>query len=339
MKKKIIIGVLVLAIAVFGSGFKEASAKEYPSKNIQMIVTFGAGGGTDIVARNLQPILQKELDQTVTVTNMPGAAGAVATEYVSKAKPDGYTVLFGAETLALYPTMAQTDQTINDFRQIGALAFGAGTFVVPPDSEFSNLGEMIKYAKENPGELKMSVSGIGDAWYVVIKLLEKYADIKVSIIPYNSGNKAAIAAMQNEVDVGACGLVEAVDFLANDQLKALAVADTEPMSVEGYGEVPAITDYLPDMAPELPAGSWWGPLVPKGTPDNVVNTLADAFREAVNSERFRTYAKNNAIKIINMYGQEAQNYAKNYARRISWFLYDVGAGRRKPSEVGIERLK
>lgn len=307
------------------------------STPIQLTIPYGAGGGTDTIARKVAAEVQKIIGKTIVCTNMPGAAGAIGAAHFKKQAPDGFNLMFFPETLGLYPAMGQSNLTVDDFIQIYGFDFAPGTFVVKPDSPHKDLASLAKAAKVRDGVIKISSSGIGDAWYLCIALFEKYAGVKIETIPYDSGKDAALAALKGEVDAGGCGLIEVADFLVNGQLRSLAVFAPEDYQIPGYGTVPSAAKTYPDMKPMLPAGSWHGAFLPLGTPKEIIDYYIKYFDEYCKSDTFAKFCVEKGLIRLALPYPKVQDYARQYAKKFSYFLYDAGVAVRNPADVGVTR--
>jgi tripartite-type tricarboxylate transporter receptor subunit TctC len=307
----------------------------YPSRPIEIIVGFGEGGGTDTMARTLQPMLQKELGMPIAVRNMPGASSALALEYVNEQKADGYTILFQTDLVRVFPTMGMTDLTYKDFEQIGIGAMGIANFVVNEQSSLKSFEDLVQLLQK--GNAKVGVAAIGDPWHLTLEIVNSVVDGKAEIITYDSGSNAAMAAMKGEVDFSISGVNEVVDLLRSGDLRSLAVMDNKPFEVDGLGAISPVTDFVSNLSAYVPEGTWWGPAVKAGTPEAIVNKLRDAYNKAIDSKEFQEFAKKKAIVLTDI--ENSQEYTKEITQKTSWLLWDIGVGQRSPEEIGINRSK
>ncbi|WP_191557409.1 tripartite tricarboxylate transporter substrate binding protein [Metabacillus idriensis] len=310
-----------------------SDAEGYPSKPIEIVVGFGEGGGTDTMARTLQPMLQKELGVAVAVKNRPGASSALALEYVSEQKADGHTILLQTDLVRVFPTMGMTDLTYKDFEQVGIGAMGIANFVVKDKSNLKTFDDLVQLLK-NEGA-KVGVAAIGDPWHLTLEILNNVIDGKAEIITYDSGSNAAMAAMKGEVDFSISGVNEVADLLRSGDLRSLAVMDNKPFEVDGLGTIAPVTEFVADLDKFVPEGTWWGPAVKEGTPEIIVEKIKKAYNKAINSNEFKEFAKNKAIVLTDI--QDSQEYTQKATEKTSWLLWDIGVGKRSPEEVGITR--
>lgn len=342
MKKRYVMVLLAMFILLLSacSDDKETKAKDsevstdnYPEKSIEMIVGFGEGGGTDTMARMIQPHFQKALGESVAVRNMPGASSALALEHVSQAAADGHTILFQTDLVRVFPTMGMTDLTYKDFEQIGIGAMGIANFVVREDSELKDFSDLVELLQE--GNAKVGVAGIGDPWHLTLEIVNEVVGGQAEIITFESGANAAMAALKGEVDFSISGVNEVVDLLRSGKARSLGVMDDKAFDVKDFGEIPSVLDTTADLEPFVPEGTWWGPAVKKGTPQEVVDLLKEVYQEALESDEFKKFTDDNAIVIVDI--DDPQKYVQEVTEKTSWLLYDIGAGERSPEEVGISR--
>ncbi|MGG1662133.1 tripartite tricarboxylate transporter substrate binding protein [Brevibacillus sp. NRS-1366] len=312
---------------------KVEEGEPYPNGPIEMIVGFGAGGGTDTMARTIQPKFQEILGVPVAVRNMPGASSALAIEHVQKQQADGQTILFQTDLIRVFPTMGMTDYTYKDFEQIGIGAMGIATFTVKKDSAIKTFSDLVTLLQT--GKAKVGVAGIGDPWHLTLEIVKNTVGGKAEIITYDSGKNAAMAALRNEVDFSISGVNEVVDLLRAGELRALAVMDNKPFQVKGIGSIPPVTDFEGKLAAHVPEGTWWGPSVKAGTPQPIINKLRDAYRRIIQTEEFKKFAEERAIVLITI--EDPQEYTRKITEKTSWLLWDIGVGKRSPEEVGILR--
>ena len=351
MKKKTLslFLILVLSLGVLaGCGSKEESEKvekeetpvaevDFPTKKINLIVPWSAGGITDRVARVFAPLFEKHLGQPVTVINKEGASGAIGTEFAYGEKNDGYTVLFSAETPGVFQVMGTSDLSFKNFEPIKMLIQDTKVIVVPKDSKYDTFEDLVKDIKENPGKIKMSYSGPGASGHLQGLLLQEVG-LDVSMTPYGGGNPAMIATISGEVDFtfGNYGTVK--DYLEVGDLKALAIFGVEEM--EALEGVPAMTEALPEAEKYLPLYFPNSVLVKEGTPEEVKNVLIEAATKALEEPEWLEFVESQSYtRLDDMTPEEIDQYWERYTSITSWLLYDAGAATKSPEDFGIERFE
>lgn len=279
-KSKLMSGVVATSAALFAAAgvVPSSAAAAYPEQPIRMIVGFSAGGTTDVSARILAKEIGAKLGQPVIVENRPGAGSNIASELVSRAKPDGYTIYMVAVTAAINQTLYQNlrfDLT-KDFAPVSHAVSVPNILVVNPGVPVKSVQELVDYAKANPGKLNFSSSGSGTSIHMAGEMFKQLADIDVQHIPYKGSSPAMADLLGGQVDFMFDNMPSAWPHVQGDALRALAVT----------------TDERSKVAPDLPTmqesgfetfsvSSWFGVMAPKGTPDEIVNTLNQAIQSAL----------------------------------------------------------
>jgi len=344
-KKLVALILAVVIIAMMGVGCQKAEtttvetpkADAYPSRPITMVVPFGPGGATDQIGRTMAAQMEKKLGTTITVTNMPGGASAVGNEYVMNANHDGYTVLVEPTDITSIAVMGQSKLTYRDWNIIGVAAAVPTTFVVNPSSDIKDIKDLEAALKEK--KLSCATSDSGCAFTRSMGLFcDTIGAGFPTFVPSGGGGPAAISAMKNEVDITACGLPEAIEYIKSNKLRSLCVWSSIDIEVEGYGTIPSIANGYPDLAQYLPNGGWVGMAVPKDTPEDVVEKLTEAFQFAYDSEDFQNFCKKNFYVSVGLTGDKATEYVAKTESVNAWLLYDMKLTAKSPEEFGIERI-
>ncbi|HZJ10768.1 MAG TPA: tripartite tricarboxylate transporter substrate binding protein [Trueperaceae bacterium] len=306
-----------------------------PDRPINIIVPWAAGGSTDQVTRVMAAELEKELGTSVVVVNQPGASGSVGTTNVLNADKDGYTWAAGAvRDLGTYAVLDMLDTNVEDWH----LYFGVsntGVIAVNPDTPYQTFDELLAAFEANPGQIPVATAGLSSAGHTVMEAIAAATGIEYRHVPYDGGNPAVIATVAGEADVVTQLAVEEAEMLRAGRLRALAAYSEQPLTLEGVGEIPAITDWLPDL--RIPT-NYFGLWAPKGIPEEVVQTMDMVWEDVMeNSEALRTYAAERGALFDPMYGEEALAAAIPSVAHQAWTLYDGGKAPIDPSTLGIER--
>jgi tripartite-type tricarboxylate transporter receptor subunit TctC len=261
------------ATALLGAG--PLWAQGFPAKPLKIIVPFGAGGGADLTARTVGQKLSQQLGQPVVVENKPGAGGVAASDAVAKSAPDGHTLLLMSNASAVSATLFKSlpYDTVRDFTPITTLGFFDIGLLVPAQSRFKTLADVLAYAKANPGRLNVGSINIGSTQNLAAELFKTQAGVDMQIVPFN-GTPAVIQALRGgQIDVAVEILAPIMGQIKGGALRALLVADTERSAL------------LPDVPTSREAGlpnylvsSWNALAVPAATPRAVVERL---YREIV----------------------------------------------------------
>lgn len=328
--------ICVLSIA-FAQPLVAAAETKYPTRPIIAVVGFSAGGPTDLIARGYLPILQEILGVPITVTNMPGAASAVAAQHVLSQRKDGYTIFFASEILSTWQTMGTIDlHPTRDFTPIRIVALATPVLAVPPNSKFNNIEEFIEYAKDNPGELRVGTAGPATVPHISGLLLESKLGCKFTFVPYQGGGPAITAVMGGHVDATIEMVQGMVQAYKGKKLKILASFTNDP--IPGLEEIVPIGKVFPEeLSAHLPYGPYFGPVVAKGTPQEIVDVLVDATEKVTNDERWLEYCKNLLLTPVDYTGEEAVKFLNNWTSKAAWLLYEVGGAKNNPADFGIPR--
>lgn len=334
MKKLNLLLALLLMLVVCEGSFAYAS-ESYPTKPVQVIVGWGAGGGTDMTAREIAPFIEKELGKPWVVTNMPGAAGAIGAEQVLSKKADGYTLLFGSETIALWPLMGISQHWYKDFEPIGVCSQGIATIAVNASSPWKTVEEFINYAKANPKKIKMAITGPATTGAVSAAILKKCLGIEVSTVTYEGQGPAVVALLGGHVDVIMENLSGVVDHHKAGKLRILGVFDNK--RVKTVSDIPAIGEIYPETSEYLPYGAWIGLFAPKNAPKDVVARLTSAMAKAVANPEWQDGVWKVYYVPVGLVGDDAVKFIDSWTSRTAWLIHDLGVARKSPAELGIPK--
>jgi tripartite-type tricarboxylate transporter receptor subunit TctC len=273
--------------AVLAPGLASAQAG-WPGKPIRLVVPFAAGGTTDILARSLAPELQKALGQPVVVENKPGAGGNLASADVAKTPPDGYTMLMGtvgthAINASLYPKLPY--DPVKDFTPVTLMAGVPNVLVLNPafaqKHNINSVADFIRAAKANPGKFNMASSGNGTSIHLSGELFKSMAGVFMLHFPYRGSGPALIDLMGGSMDLMFDNLPSALPHIKSGKLKALAV--TSARRSDALPDLPTIEEAGGPTLKGFEASSWFGVLVPAGTPAEIVNRLQAESAKAIAS--------------------------------------------------------
>lgn len=308
---------------------------EYPEKEIQGIIQWGAGGSTDTVMRSVTPHAEAALGGSVVMQNMTGGVGAIALNYVADAEADGYTLLMGAENPLLYKVMGLGDKDYSDFIPINILARGTPLLVASPDAPFDTYSEMLTYIGENPNAVKFGSTGPGGLPSVVTAMIASTTDLPVIFVPYDGDGPALTALQGGAIDVMPAVLGAAIEGVRAGTMKPLALFDT--VASEALPDVAPITESNPAFDAMLPWGPFFGVFVKKGTPDDVVAKLTAAYATAAEAPDFVALMKGRGFSMMNISGTEAEDFLTGWQQTTAWLMQDAGLTKASPEDFGIAR--
>jgi tripartite-type tricarboxylate transporter receptor subunit TctC len=269
LKNKVIQSLIFISISVFSLAF--AQAQTWPSKQpIKFIVVYPPGGASDVTARLIATKLSESIGQSVNVENKPGANGIIATEFVAKSPPDGYTLLMAnlgpnAINPVIYKKLPY--DAIKDFSAITLTTIVPQFIVVSPSLPIYSVNDLISYAKANPGKVTFASAGNGASNHLSGELFNAMAGIKMQHIPYKGDAPGLVDVMAGQVNVALPTAIAAAPHVRSGKLRALAVTSTKRLP--SFPDVPTVSETLPGFE----AVSWGGVMVPAGTPQPIINRL------------------------------------------------------------------
>ena len=330
MKKRLLSTIAALAFAA-----APAFAADYPSKDIQGIIQWGAGGSTDAVMRAVSPAAEKALGTDIVLTNKTGGVGAIAMKYVNAKKADGYTLLMGAENPQMYKVLDLADIDYNDMIPVSILARGTPIFVARNDAPYNNMQEFLDYAKANPGKVKVGSTGPGGLTSIVMAMVDSQVKLDITSVPYDGDGPALTALQGGAIDVMPSVLGASIEHVKAGRMKVIGLMDeTAHPLLPG---IDPITKTLPGLEKLLPWGPFFGVFVKAGTPDDVVAKLSAAFNESAQQQSFKDLMDARGFTLMGISGKEAQDFLSEYRSVSSWIVYDAGFGKKSPEEFGIKR--
>ncbi|MES2687752.1 MAG: tripartite tricarboxylate transporter substrate binding protein [Pseudomonadota bacterium] len=257
-----------------------AAAQTFPSKPVRIVVPFGAGGVADLTARTVAQRLGESLGQAVVIENKPGAGGVVAGDAVAKAEPDGHTLLLMSNGTAVSAGLFKSlpFDTVRDFTPVSTLGFFDIAIITPADSKFKNLGELLAFARANPGKLNLGSINIGSTQNLAAELFKTSSGTDVQIVPFN-GTPAVITALRGgQIDAAVEILGPVLPQIKANAVRALAVTGEKRAVV-----LPDVPTAKESGLPTFVASSWNALAAPAKTPKDVIARLNKEINAAVNS--------------------------------------------------------
>jgi tripartite-type tricarboxylate transporter receptor subunit TctC len=315
-----------------------ATAQDYPWKPdrpITIIVPWAAGGSTDQMARIVASELEDELKQKFIVVNQPGASGSIGTRNAAEAPKDGYTWGAGAATdVGTYRVLGMLDTGLKDWHMFFAVA-NLTAIAANPNAPFKDFGQLLEVLKTSGANVPVATAGLSSAGHNFMESVKATAKINYRHVTYDGGNPAVLSTVSGETQAVSQLLVEMSEFIKGKRLIPLAVLSDKPVVLEGYGELPPVTKWLPTMpAPMNYFGIWCA----KGTPENVVRTMTMVWDKKIkSSEALKKYATARSALFTPIHGAEAETESFKMVRYTAWLYFDAGKGKVSPDTVGIPR--
>jgi tripartite-type tricarboxylate transporter receptor subunit TctC len=312
----------ILAIAV------AALAEDaYPERPITMVVTFAAGGSSDVLARTVAQSMSYGLRQQIAVENRPGAGGQIGAEYVAHAAPDGYTILFGTNgTLGIGPALYKHlhYDPAHDLAPVGILHKLPLLLIVNPSIPAKNLQELIAYARKNPGKLSFASAGVGSVSHLAGELFKEEANIDILHVPYKGGGAAVPDLIAGRVSMMLETIPNALPLAKSGQMRAIAVT-TKERSVAA----PDIPTFAEAGLPNFDVSAWTGLFVPAGTPAAVIDRLNAETRKIANDPHY--------VALVHKMGT---NVARSSPQEFGAFVRDdVARWAKVIAHAGIPRIE
>ncbi len=263
---------------LFTASFATAQITPYPNRPIRMIVGFGAGGGTDIVARIMAQKMSEILSQPIAVENRTGASGMIAAEDVAKSAPDGYTLMMGSQTtyaVAPYLYRKVTVDAAKDFAAVAATGASPLVLVVNPSFAAHSVADVIAMAKANPAKINFGTGGVGTTPHMTAELFQFTAGIKMVHVAYRGEAPAINDLLGGQIPLMFANLSAVMGNIKGGTLRALAVTSAERSP--SAPNIPTVAETIPGFAAE----TWFGIVAPAGTPHDILSKLNAAARQGL----------------------------------------------------------
>ena len=290
-------------------------------QTIRILVGATPGGGTDIVARALAQELSARLGRNFVVDNRPGAAGNIAAQAVSKAAPDGQTLLLNYTSHVINPSLygKLPFDPVADFSPLAGIASLPAILVSHPSLPANNVTELIALAKSRPGKLNLAIAGLGSSNHLAGEMLKLEAGVQITSVPYKGTSPALQDVVAGQIDLVISGVASVQALLNGGKVKALGV--TSAKRLEAFPQVQAVAEVLPGFD----FSSWYGLLGPAGMPTDVAERLSVAAREALQSPAMRERFKAEGLVAMGSNRTEFANFIKAEIPRWTKIVTATGA--------------
>jgi tripartite-type tricarboxylate transporter receptor subunit TctC len=276
---KTVLWALCMACCTWASG-----QQAYPSKALKIVVPFGAGGVADLTARTVAQKMGENMGQSIVIENKPGAGGVVATDAVAKSAPDGYTLLLMSNATAVSAGLFKSlpYDAEKDLIPLSVLGTFDIAIVVPQESKFASLADVLAFAKANPGKLNIGSINVGSTQHLAAELFKSTAGIDAQVVPFN-GTPAVLTALRGgQIDVGVEILAPVLPQIKGQALRALAVTGDKRAAA-----LPQVPTAKEAGVKTLYAASWNALAAPAKTPRDIVQRLNQEIQSALNNPDVR----------------------------------------------------
>ena len=304
---------ILAAIAIVGSAF----AADYPTKPVQMLIPFGAGGSADSMGRMIAKSAEKYLGQNIVAVNKPGAGGGIMLTALHDAKPDGYTIGWGSTGILTATNIGNVPFKHDVFTHVARVGFSGMPIAVRADAPWNTFEEFVAYAKENPNKIKIGNAGTGSATHLTPIFIEKEMGLQFIHVPLGAKRRVP-SLLGGEVEAICVPLPEVAGQVQAGKAKVLVIPSNE--RDPGFPDVPTMKDLGYDVVIEL----FRGISVPKGTPDEVVAKIEEAFKKGAEDPEFIEFAKKNSFNISFMGMEDFNNYVEPMDSKIAMVMEETG---------------
>ncbi len=291
---KIIAIVAAATLALTSLAGSALAQAPWPSKPIRIIVPFAAGGGADIAARHLQPLLTESLGQPIVIENKGGGGGIVGTEQMVRSAPDGHTFGMTVSSLASNPALNKSMpfDALKDVKPVTILFRATNVWLVHPSSPYKSLAEIIAAAKASPGKIAAATSGSGTQQHLGLEQLKLITGVDITNVPYRGAGPALTDLLSGQIQLGILNISSTLPHVKEGRLRGIAVTAGQR------------SPYAPDMpsVAETVAGfdsvEWFGFIAPAGVPDDIIAKFYDALAKAARSPQFTARARDMGVDLV-----------------------------------------
>lgn len=272
-------------------------AADFPTKEVQVIIPWAAGGATDLIFRALAASTGKHLGKAVVIVNRPGGASATGYTEGMQARPDGHILTAAVTPLTILPHQVTTAYTFRNFEPVINVVSDPSMFLVRADAPWKSLKEFVDYARKNPEMITVGNSGAGGGVHLVALAFERAIGAKFNHIPFSGGGPSVTAILGGHVNAVSVSPPEGISHVQAGKLKIIALfADKR---LEMFPDVPTVKEQGIDFA----MGMWRGLVAPKGTPPDAIKKLHDAFKLGMEDATFRKNARDMAVNLHYLNGE------------------------------------
>ncbi|HYF42325.1 MAG TPA: tripartite tricarboxylate transporter substrate binding protein [Ramlibacter sp.] len=335
MHKRFFLKSLSLAAVALAVAAPAAAQQWKPTKPINLIVPWAAGGSTDQVTRVTAAELEKVLGQKIVIVNQPGASGSIGTKSAWDAPKDGYTWAAGAaQDLGAYQSLGMLDVPAKDWHLFLTVA-NVPVVGVGANTPYQNMTQLLDAMKAKPGEIKVATAGVTSGGHNAMEAISRATGVKYRHVTYDGGNPAVVATVSGETDLTTQLAVEQAEMIRGKRIRPLATVSDRPLELEGFGTIEPISKFIPGF--KSPA-NYFGIFIPKGVPAEVVQTVQKIWADNIaNNAAIKAYAVNRGALFAPVAGDAALTAAMPAIQANAWLLHSTGKTKVSPDTVGIAK--
>jgi tripartite-type tricarboxylate transporter receptor subunit TctC len=309
--------VIGLLAALLGS---VALAQTYPSKPVRLIVTYPPAGSSDLMARILAQKLSELWGQPVIVENKPGAAGSIGMDYAAHQPPDGYSFVIGnLGPVVVNPLLSKVPFDVErDFLPVSLIATGPNVLVVNPKTPVKTLGELIAYARANPGKLNFGSGGAGSVAHLSGEMLKNLAHLDIVHVPYKGGILSVNDLIAGHVQIVFSDALPVMQHIRAGTLRALAITSPERSPL-----VPDVPTCVESGVPGLVAVNWWGVLLPAGTPKPITDKFYSDLLKVMQDPEVKDKFAQLGVEALSGTGEQFAAYMRAETAKYAKLIKDA----------------
>jgi tripartite-type tricarboxylate transporter receptor subunit TctC len=310
-----------LLLAASAGAAPLAQAADYPVKPIRLLVPFGPGGITDVIARQAAKAMGDQLGQQIVVENKPSAGHIVAMQTTAQAQPDGYTILLGSNTgINVAPHLYKNiGFDISSLQLIAPVNTAPTVLVARPEFPGNSLADLVKIAATKPGGVNYASFGVGSSAHLGMEIIKKDIGLEATHVPYRGDAPVYTAVMGKEVDVGFMTLFSAQQRLRSGELKALATLQADRIRA-----FPNIQTTVEAGAKNSDLPVWIAFFAPPGTPRDVMKKLEDSLRSVVASAEFTEFLRSRGAEPLTISNAQMMQFIQSQTNRIGPIVQAIG---------------
>lgn len=306
----------ILLSCITALSFAQDNTDTYPSGDIDVIVAFRPGGGTDVAARTIQPFIEKYLDKSLIILNKPGAGGEIGFSLLASSKPDGYTMGFiNLPAMFAYSYTRETAYTPESFEAVANLVYDPNVIAVNSSSKIMNLGDLIKEGLDAPGKFTIGTSGsVGSSEHIAILQVQAATNSVFNHVPFGGTAQLRTALLGGHIPAGGMSLSEAIEYQEEGNIRILGV-----MAKERSELAPEIPTFA-EQGVNIVTGSSRGLAFPAGTPKEIVNKMSVAIEKAMSDPEYMAQAEKLGVPLNYMDADEYSEFLKdtNHSLSVAW---------------------
>jgi tripartite-type tricarboxylate transporter receptor subunit TctC len=307
-RRRVLFALLALALVAL-----PAHAQDYPTRPVELIVPFAAGGGAELLGRLLTEGLNKRLHQPFLVINRPGANTNLGTLSVVRAKPDGYTLAIASVGLTANPSLYKNlgFEPLRDLEPITLIANSPTVLVVPPSLPVNTVAEFVAYAKARPGSLNYATYGAGSGPHLATELFQAKTGVRMQAVPYGGGGPAALGAVTGQVQALFSSVLPVLGLVRGSKLKPIAIAADRRSEL-----LPNVPTFL-EQGLDYRTGTWFGLMAPAKTPPEVIDLLHRSTVALLQEPAVRAKILEQGAEIVANAPDEFRTFIKDETERLA----------------------